>query len=166
MLAVIVAGIAALPACAAADGGSITASTIGGAKLGDTATSYRRLLGRPFSSRLGDGRTQLMFKGGDVLVYLGASGRGISITTADSSYKTATGIGPCSPMDALRRTYGKRLRPKRLKGHTEVAAYRVGHLLFTITPANTIGAVALATTDLPLSAIINGGQCGQSEEGE
>ena len=107
-----------------------------------------------------------MFKGGDLLVYLGASGRGIAITTADSGYKTATGIGPCSPVDALRRAYGQRLRPKQLKGHTEVAAYRVGQLLFTVTPANKIGAVALATTDLPLPAIINGGQCGQSEEGE
>jgi hypothetical protein len=163
---VVVAALAALPA-AAADGGSITSSTIGGAGLGETTAAYTRALGRPFVTRLGNGTSRLSFKDGTILVYLGStSRRGIAIVTADAGYRTAKGIQPCSTVGALTRAYGGKLKPQRLPGQTRVTAYRLGQLLFTVTSIGKIGAIALMPADVPISWVRNGNQCGESGEGD
>ena len=137
----------------------------------EAATTRRRLVEAAGAAALASKSPHLAGKGAslrgnEILVYLGRSGRGTAIITTDPTYKTTTGIGPCTPVGALTHAYGGVLASESLPGQRQVVAYRVGRLLFTITPANKIGAVALTAVGFPLSRVRDGGQCGQGEEGK
>ena len=157
--------VAGLPAAAAA-GDTITPAAIGGSGLGASSETYAALLGTPFVTAYADGSTRLLLKHGQIQVYLGAkTKRGIAVTVSEPGYKLANGIHPCSPVAALTHAYGSRLVAVRLPARSQPVAYRLGSLLFTVSPARAVGAIALLAPGAPLSLVTSSGVCGQGEEG-
>ena len=58
-------------------------------------------------------------------------GSAIIMTTWNKHFRTAAGVGPCSPIAQLKAVYGNALRPSRdstVRG--KVYAYTIGHLIF------------------------------------
>lgn len=91
--------------------------------------------------------------------YVGAQ----AIITWSSRLRTAEGVGPCSTVAALRKTYGDRLKPFRvaalLPGRKLAGLYSLGSLFFTVTPAGRVGAVGLSFTAFGVIATENAPQC-------
>jgi hypothetical protein len=165
VLAVAALLVAGLPAAAVASN-AITPTAIGGARLGASAETYAALLGKPFVTAYADGSTRLVVGRGEIQVYIGAkTKRGVAVVVSSSGFKLANGIHPCSPIAALTRAYGRRLVAIRLPAHSQPVAYRLGSLLFTVSPARDVGAVALLAPGAPLSLVTGSGVCGQGEEG-
>lgn len=129
----------------------ITQTSIGGAKLGLSASAYKRLLGKPnFKLPLNDpagkptGWSRLVFL--NVTVYFPSrKTRGAVVTTWARSYKTAAGMGPCSTLTDLRLAYGNRLKPSKFNTqHGVVFAYTLGkNLIFASNNKSYVEAVGL-----------------------
>jgi len=129
----------------------ITQTSIGGAKLGLSASAYKRLLGKPnFKLPLNDpagkptGWSRLVFL--NVTVYFPPrKTRGAVVTTWARSYKTAAGTGPCSTLTDLRLAYGNRLKPSKFNTqHGVVFAYTLGkNLIFASNNKSYVEAVGL-----------------------
>jgi hypothetical protein len=117
---------------------AITQQSIGGAKLGLSERTYKKLLGKPnFKQPVDDpwGRpshwSRLVFA--RLSVYFAPKRiRGTVITTWDKGYKTAAGLGPCSTLSELKLAYGNRLKPSKFNTqHGVVFAYTLGkNLIF------------------------------------
>ncbi len=174
-LAILAAAGAAIGSVLATQGGStptgrpeITETSIAGARLGLPAASYRRLFGEK-------GRRDVfslpnfpvdIFQDRKLSVYYDdATVKGIIVTTWNSGYKTAAGVGPCSTIDELKSAYGSRLKPSEqntIKG--KVYAYTLGkNLLFAANgkpphPSKYVTAVALYDGSAPGAREPNGAE--------
>lgn len=157
----------ALPVAWATAGGppKITATSIGGAKLGLAKTDYKRLLGTPvrFEAAGGGDMTEpgfqqpadysrLVFGKRKMDVYFQGSDEAIQITTWNKAYRTKEGVGPCSSIAKLKAAYGSRLKPNPANTDPNsgvVFSYIVGRsLIFELSsnggqPAKFVTAVAL-----------------------
>ena len=165
--------IATLPISTAATvalGGSysIRSGSIGSARLGLAGHQYAQVFGaRPFTTRYADGTVRLLFEKAEVEVLLSrADSQGFAIFTAAREYRTAAGIGPCSPVRSLLRAYGGKLR-RYPAGSQPIVAYKLGRLWFTVYAASRIVGGVMLSERTPTSASLSGAPvCGQSEEGE
>jgi hypothetical protein len=136
---------------AAAETPAITQESIAGAKLGLSARTYKKLIGKPalrlpLNRPLGQptGWSQLVFP--RLSVYFPPKRtRGAVITTWDKRYKTAAGVGPCSTLNELKLAYGDQLKPAKLATkHGVVYAYTLGkNLLFESLNHSYVEVVAL-----------------------
>ncbi|MEP6813264.1 MAG: serine/threonine-protein kinase [Actinomycetota bacterium] len=121
---------------------TITSTSIGGAKLGDTDVALERLWGNGYRKLALDyppNYSLLTYGGRGVSAYFaGTSDRTVELTTANSGDRTAEGIGPCSSAADLQKAYGTRLKVNPHMQHNGVVfAYTVGrHMLFTMGPAS------------------------------
>jgi hypothetical protein len=120
-----VAAAAIVPAVWAASPAAITPTTIAGAKLGLGATAYKQILGKPYRFEQAKGGdftlpgfqqpsnyTRIVFPKRKIDVYFkDGIDKAIQITTWNKAYRTAEGVGPCSPVTQLQKAYGSRLKP-------------------------------------------------------
>jgi tRNA A-37 threonylcarbamoyl transferase component Bud32 len=165
-LAVVLVAAAAVAAGLLLTGGSkaapvtITPTSIGGARLGDTDVTLQRLWGNQYRKLTLDyppNYSLLTYSSRALSTYfVGTSTRTVEITTANSGDRTAEGIGPCSSLSDLKRVYGSRLKnnPHMVglgKDKGLVFGYIVGkHMLFIMGPnasPNTVETVALYAND-------------------
>jgi hypothetical protein len=134
----------------------IAPDSIVGIKLGMTRAKANSLLKKPVRvDRLEDGYQRLVSGAQKVEVYFRTGATGVVVvTTWSRGLKTDEQIGPCSSVAALKRAYGKRLKPFRQGA--KVVAYRLGNLVFTAEDGKRVGVVALgrgtAATYVALSA--------------
>jgi hypothetical protein len=140
----------------------ITQTSMGGAPLGKSRAFYRAAFPPPvFRESLEGGLDRLTFGSLSLQAYFRRSGAGaIGLLTWNRRFHTAAGIGPCSPLTALRRAYGRQLKPFRLGGR--VAAYRLGRLIFTVGATGKVGVVQLSTRALSLFTALNALRCGDA----
>jgi hypothetical protein len=140
---------------------SISAASIAGAPLGLKPMEYKNLFGRPWrqdTTKISE-HSRLTFRDRKVAVYFkGLTDTAVEITTWNSGYKTAAGIGPCSTIRDLKRAYGSRLRPSPANTiQDRVYAYLVGkNLIFAAGgrdpipgPSKHVTAVAIYYGDAP-----------------
>jgi hypothetical protein len=149
----------------AAENHVITANSVAGAPLDAKQRDYTRLLGRlHFTTKFANGLTRLEYKKGAIHVFISrATGRGVGLLTSADEYRTASGVGPCSPLTKLHAAYGSRLRPVKDKTTQRVFAYKVGTITFVATgPA--VGSVLVTNGRVPLRTAVNGASCGAGEE--
>jgi hypothetical protein len=167
LLAGLVASLLAVAATAsAAVDHRVTTTSIGGAKLGLSAAAYKQLLRSPATlTKYGDKTQRLTFARNELNVYLDRAGHGTAVFTAAEEFRTASGVGPCSPATKLLRAYAGKLVPYRMRGVERVVAYRLGSLTFIVTPLDRIGAVVLTQKPAMIDEAVSGAQCGQGEEG-
>lgn len=143
----------------------VTQTSIGGVGLGLTSDQYARLLHeRPFTTRYANGTVRLAFARAELDVLLGASGKGVRITTAASEYRLRGGAGPCGLFTTLARTADP--VPYALPGPFGPSAlvYRAGRLWFTLRDQRHLGSVTLANGKPDLRALLGAAQCGVGEE--
>ena len=137
------------PTAPAAASAAISQTAIAGATLGQPASVYKTLFGGYRESTIaGPGYDMLAFQQPEVAVYFPSPGKGaIIITTWNKRYRTAEGIGPCRPVAAMKKAYGKAVKPSRdsVVGSTACAyGYVVGNdLVFETQDLHTISAVGL-----------------------
>jgi hypothetical protein len=154
--------IAAGPAVPASGQAAITPTSIAGAKVGLTHGAYKRILGKPVIVEfLENDYSRLVFSRRKLEVYFhAAADAGVVVGTWNSSYRTATGIGPCSTASALKAAYGRRL--SRITVGGSFAGYRLGALVFPVA-AGRVQAVSIRAPSAPLFvAIATAGRAGCS----
>jgi serine/threonine protein kinase len=172
-LAVVLSAAAATGALLATRGSvaapvTITPTSIGGAKLGDTDIALERLWGGNYrKSNLDQPQnySMLAYTGRALSAYfVGTSVETVEISTSNSADRTAEGIGPCSSVSELKQAYGRRLKPNPHMSHKNVVfGYILGkHLMFILGPPpvpTTVEAVALFSNDLASAGYVAGGPC-------
>jgi len=137
---------------------SITELAIGGARLGLGAGAYVRVFGKPSRvDRLEDGLTRLVYQKVGVEVYL-ERGAGVAVNAFGRGFRTSAGVGPCSPAQALKATYGNRLRKLPTSG--PVSLYLFGRLVFRVADSR-VGAVVLGRGALARVIAGNSVDCGR-----
>lgn len=123
--ATVVTVAAFVPTVFGAPAPQIKPTSIAGAKLGLGATTYKRLLGKPYRFEAAKGGdftlpgfqqpsnyTRIVFPKRKINVYFkDGVDKAIQITTWNKAYKTVEGVGPCSTMAELSKAYGARLKP-------------------------------------------------------
>jgi serine/threonine-protein kinase len=134
----------------------ITQTSIDGARLGLTPTSYNKLFGERGRTDVFNFNSSPLFnidifgdRGVSAYFNLGLNS-GVIITTWNKNFKTAAGIGPCSTIAAAKAAYGQAFKPSRQNTiHGKVYAYTLGkNLVFAANgkpphPTNYVTAVAL-----------------------
>jgi serine/threonine-protein kinase len=158
---------------------TITPTSIGGARLGDSNVMLQRLWGRIGASSTLDfpqDYSELSYRGRALTAFfVGSSVKTIEITTNNSSDRTAEGIGPCSSFAALKKAYGDRLKPNPHMTHTDpkagtiVFGWMLGkHLMFIMGPPpaagpavkpTTVEAVALYDNDVSSAGYVAPSEC-------
>lgn len=144
----LLAALAAVTVAAAKSPG-VTPTSIARAKLGLSASAYKNLLGAParkVALNAPEGWSELLFAKRHLGVYFKhGSDRGVLVTTWNRGYKTAAGIGPCSTITRLKKTYGNRLKPSKFNSQNGVVyAYTVGkNLIFASNNLTTVEVVGL-----------------------
>ncbi|MBA3736027.1 MAG: hypothetical protein H0W90_12680 [Actinobacteria bacterium] len=131
---------------AAAGTSAITQESIGGLRIGLTARAYTKLLGKPayqqpFSDpALSTWKRLVYAKRGLSIHFPPKKSRSAVITTWNSSYKTAAGVGPCATITELKLAYGSRLKPSKFNTqHGVVYAYTLGkNLIFASNSPHSI----------------------------
>jgi hypothetical protein len=119
----------------------ITTSSIGGGKLGQTRAGYRTLYGKPLrSDHLEGGLARVVYKEKLSVYFNEGSNAGRYIVVASPSFKTAKGIGPCSPAAAVKSTYPRAVKVS-LAGPEY--AYRLGAKLWFEVEGTKVAVVAL-----------------------
>src|SRR5260221_8890575 len=148
-LAVAVAALAAVAAALAAERAAVTPDSIGGAKVGLTHSAYKRIFGAPVTVEyLENDYSRLVFTRREVEVYFhGKVDAGVVVGTWNRTYRTAEGVGSCSPVKALTDTYGARLTRALVGG--SFPGYRLGALLFAVE-AGHVRAISLKASSAPL----------------
>jgi hypothetical protein len=131
----------------------ITHTSIAGVKLGQQEKTYERLLGEPFQTEPAPGGgpyTRVVFERRKVAVYFfNGFDSGIEIVTWNKTDRSTTGIGPCSPIRALKAAYGTKVRPAPANTINGAAyVYHAGNTLFAANgkpphPSKQITAVAI-----------------------
>ena len=126
----------------------ITQTSIDGVSVGHSAAYYQRLLGasQPIVGPT-PSQPSLWFRPPEMAVYFLGRGRAAGIVaTWNRSFRTREGIGPCSTLAAMKRTYGSRVAPAwaGLPG-SERWSWTLGKNLLFVRSKNdrTIGAVVL-----------------------
>jgi hypothetical protein len=142
---------------------AITATSIAGAKLASAKLSNTRLLGAPFRYQAAgqkeiptgfqhpDNYTRLVFAKRKMNIYFkDGVDKAIQITTWNKAYKTAAGIGPCSTVVALKKAYGRKLKPSKWSTQNgQTFVYTMGDLLFAATDFTHVTAVGLYDSKAP-----------------
>ena len=164
-LTVAAAILVATAAAGAAENRLIAPKSIAGARLGLTQREYTRVLGRlHFTTRFAGGLTRLEYHKGEIHVFVSRkSGRGVGLFTAADEFRTARGVGPCSPVQKLRSAYGARLRPVKSATTQQVVGYRLGTITFVATGPD-VRSVLVSAGHVPLQTALNGAACGSGEE--
>ena len=149
MLKVAIAAAAVAPA--------IQPASIAGATLGLSQPAYEQLLGKPYAiAKLEGNRGRLIFPKRKLTVEFPSNGKADGIVTWNKAYRTAAGVGPCSPAAALTKAYGSSLKPFKFQG--KVAAYRMGKLSFRVD-GGRVAAVMLSAPSLSIFTLLNATEC-------
>jgi hypothetical protein len=152
----IAALVAGVPAVLAGSYASITPDAIAGANVGLTHAAYRSIFGKPvLVEQLENDYSRLVFTKPKVEVYFhGSVDAGVAVGTWNRAHRTASGIGPCSTVHALKSAYRGRLT--RVVVGRSFAGYRLGRLVFAIAPGQPgeIGAISLVSSSTPLFVAI------------
>lgn len=145
------AGMAGAQAAVSGPSTLITQASVSDVVIGSpVAIAYDVFGAYPTEARHPAGYTRLTFPqpqvparhGGVVQVYLLAGVRRIAaIVVTDARWRTVEGVGPCTSVPALVRTYRGRLEPFR--EHGTIVGYRLGTMFFA-TNAKRVTAVALS----------------------
>src|SRR5215831_18649969 len=134
-LAVVVAAVAA-GAMSAATPPAISQHSLAGVELGMTKAQVTARLGGHPTTRQGtydnpgqpDGWTALVFEKKKVAVYYKNADKAVMVTTWNRSYKTAAGVGPCTPIAQLKMRYRSTIKanPHSTDPSRNVYSYTVG----------------------------------------
>jgi hypothetical protein len=153
----VAAGVLA-SAALAVESFSITPSSIGNGKLGQTRSAYRKAYGKPIrSDRLEGGLTRLVYPH-RVEVYFTTGGtRGRYIVVASKPFATAAGIGPCSKAADVKSAYPSAVKVPLAGGEY---AYRLGNTLWFEVESGKVAAVALGSGKLTAWIASNTLPCG------
>jgi serine/threonine-protein kinase len=112
---------------------TITQTSIGGAKLGDSIVSLQRLWngGGRLSTQFPPDYSLLTQNSSDLTAFFaGTTDKAVELITWNASDRTDAGVGPCSSLAALRRAYGSRLKAVP---NNHGYGYTVGkHIFFAI----------------------------------
>ena len=101
-----------------------------------------------------------------------AGGGSIIMTTWNRHYRTAAGVGPCTPISTLKAVYGNALRASPWNSqHGKVFAYLIGHLIFAANgpaghPSPTVTSVGIYRNIPPAYATfvtLNEPSCGADQ---
>jgi hypothetical protein len=150
---------------------TITPTSLGGARLGDSSITLERLWGpgyQKLSMQFPPDYSVLTEKGRHLSAYYaGTTDKAVELTTWNASDRTAEGIGPCSSLAALKKAYGKRLKAPPGSVHPpNVFAWTLGnHLLFAMGGPNhgssIVEAVALYANPINFAGFnaLNDGPC-------
>jgi hypothetical protein len=155
-LLVLALAVVVVPAAWAATTASIQPTSIAGARLGLSATAYKRLLGTPVRKDvLENNYSRLVFSRRKVEVYVkGKVDKGVEITTWNKAYKTSAGIGPCSNVAQLKASGNLVFAPGG-----KVYAYLVGKLIFASNDLKHVTAVALGSGQAAINVALNVTPC-------
>ena len=120
---------------------TISASSIAGAHLGESAVGLEHLwgFGRKLSMQTPPNYSLLTSSRRHVTAYfVGSTDKAVELTTWNSNDRTPEGIGPCSSVSDLKHAYGKRLRPSPNATHNGVVtAWLLGkHMIFATAPGD------------------------------
>ena len=137
---------------------TITPTSIGSAKLGDSNITLERLWngGSKLTTQFPPDYSLLRQSLLDVSAYFaGTVDKAVELTTWNANDRTDAGVGPCSTLSELKRAYGKRLK---LVPNNHGYGYRVGkHLFFAIgTPPHPrfVSSVAVYSNELNNASVI------------
>jgi hypothetical protein len=146
---------------------TIKPNSIAGATLGQPATTYEQLFGKPYRIEVAqggdlsdsgfqqpDGWSRLVFPKRKIDVYfdsaIDGTEKAVVITTWNTKYRTARGVGPCSTVRRLKRAYRKRVRPSRFNTQNgQTFVYTMGNLIFADEYLTSITAVGLFDSTSP-----------------
>jgi hypothetical protein len=137
---------------------TITPTSIGGAKLGDSNITLERRWngGTKLTTQFPADYSLLRQSLFDVSAYFsGTVDKAVELTTWNANDRTDAGVGPCSSLAELKDAYGKRLR---LVPNNHGYGYTVGkHLFFAIgTPPHPrfVSAVAVHSNEIHTAGLI------------
>lgn len=148
---------ALVPAAGAFERFPIEPGAIGGVKVGATTAQAKAKLGAARVDHLEGGLMRLVFAKARTEVYFKEGGtKALGVVTWNKAYRTAAGLGPCSPVADLKAAYAGKLKPFRLGG--VVVAYRLGNLTFTAEGAR-VGDVMLSAGGLKAYVALNATEC-------
>ena len=135
----------------------IEPGAIGGVQVGATAAQAKAKLGAARVDHLEGGLLRLVFAKARTEVYFKEGGtKALGVVTWNKGYRTAAGLGPCSPVADLKAAYAGKLKPFKAGG--AVVAYRLGNLTFT-AEGKTVGDVMLSTGGLTAFVALNATEC-------
>lgn len=148
---VVILAAAGATAAIAAPAARISQTSIAGAKLGLSASSYKRLFGKPIRSdalRFPSGYKRLVFTKRKIAVILPPNGKASEIITWNNADNTAERIATCSSITQLKHAYGSSLKVPESNAPPGVYSYTVGKLIFAATgrpphPSKHVTAIAL-----------------------
>jgi tRNA A-37 threonylcarbamoyl transferase component Bud32 len=151
---------------------TITQTSIAEAKLGDSSSVLDATWGGgvTLGMQFPPDYSVLTTKSRNVSAYfVGTTDKTVEITTWNAADRTAEGIGPCSTVAQLKRTYGTQLKASPSNIHNGVVVgYTLGkHLFFALGPGTTpkvVEAIALYSNPLRSAAYngLNEGPCGRA----
>jgi len=131
----------------------ISQTSIAGAKLGLSASAYKKLLGTPSRYDVPprgfqdpENYTRLVFSKRKVAVYFkDGVDRGVEITTWNKAHKTAAGVGPCSSVAELKAAHSNAVKPHRWSTQNGNSyAYTLGkNIILASNDLVTVSAVAI-----------------------
>jgi hypothetical protein len=155
---VLVAAVALASAALAAEYYSITGTSIGKGRLGQTRSAYKKAYGKPIrTDRLEGGLTRLVYPR-RVEVYFKTGGtKGRYIVATSKLFVSAAGIGPCSSAADLKSAFTSAVKVPLAGGEY---AYRLGKELWFEVESGKVAAVALGTTKQAAWIASNSVPCG------
>ena len=141
---------------------TITPTSIEGAHLGDSSLLLSQMWGggQKFAMTAPSDYSLLSQHSRNLAAYfVGTDDKAVEIDTWNSRDRTAEGIGPCSTLAALKKAYGKRLKPNPHSMNPNDPKSKVGswvlgkHLLFSMSfpTADRVNVVALFSNGLSAS---------------
>ncbi len=157
LLSALVVSAAFAASAGAVERSAIQPDAIAGVKVGATAAQAKVKLGSSRIDHLEGGLMRFVFAKVSTEVYFKEGGtKALGVITWNKRYRTAAGIGPCSPVASLKAAYPGKLTPLRAAG--AVVAYRLGKLTFT-AEGKTVGAVMLSGGGLSVFVALNATEC-------
>jgi hypothetical protein len=157
-IALVFAFFCTAPLASAQKAIDITPYYIAGITLGMSPAKASSYVGDPARlDRLENGYSRLAATHRRLEVYFKTGVKGVvEVTTWNRTLQTEQEIGPCAPLAALRKTYGRRLVPFRQGG--KLVAYRLGNLIFTVA-GTRVGVVALGRGSAAVFVALNDPAC-------
>jgi len=136
----------------------IRPDSIAGIRLGMPKAKATSLMAKPLRhDRLEDGYERFVSPKQKVEIYFRTGTKGVAVvTTWNRTLQTDEGIGPCSTIAALKKTYRGRLKPFHQGLGTP--AYRLGNLTFTRNGMR-VGVIGLGRGDGASYVALNVAPC-------